>query len=272
MKDEGTGAPILRALLEESGESWPAPLEHHAEVASTNDRLKERARGGAPEWSVVLADAQSAGRGRQGRTWASPRGHLYVSVLLRPPARAAGLIPLAAGVAACEALAAFGVAARLKWPNDVLVGERKIAGILAEASSGQGSGNAVAGAPARVDWVVLGVGANLDEGTQALPAEATSVRAETGRVVSPVEAAAAVLVRLRVWYRSLVSGPSAAVVGAWRERAVPWWGRLVEASTGERRIRGVAKDVDDEGALVLETETGRLERIVSGEVSRVRLS
>jgi BirA family biotin operon repressor/biotin-[acetyl-CoA-carboxylase] ligase len=267
----GAGALALRALLEKGGEPWPAPLEHLAEVGSTSDRLKDRAREGAPELSVVAADVQRSGRGRQGRTWASPRGNLYVSVLLRPPARAAGLIPLAAGVAVCEALASFGVSARLKWPNDVLVGEKKIAGILAEASSGQASGAALAGAPMSVDWVVLGLGLNLDDGP-GLPAEATSVRALTGRVVPTAAAAAAVLLRVRVWYRSLARGASAAVVDAWRERAVPWWGCLVEATAGERRVRGVAKDVDDEGALVLETETGGLERIVSGEISRVRLS
>ena len=248
VRDEGTGAPALRALLEDGGESWPAPLEHLAEVGSTNDRLKDRARAGAPELSVVLADAQHSGRGRQGRTWASPRGNLYVSVLLRPPARAAGLIPLAAGVAACEALASFGVAARLKWPNDVLVGERKIAGILAEASSGpaRGLGGARRGGQSR-------------RGDARLPAEATSVRAETGRVVSPAEAGAAVLVRLRVWYRSLASGSPAAVVGAWRERAVPWWGlsrrgqrgRTAGPGRGEgrRRRRGArAGDGDRDGS------------------------
>jgi BirA family biotin operon repressor/biotin-[acetyl-CoA-carboxylase] ligase len=222
--------------------------------------VKEWAREGAPELAVVLAEAQTAGRGRQGRAWASPRGNLHLSVLLRPPTRLAGLLPLLGGVATAQALAELGAHARLKWPNDVLVGERKMAGILAEASSG----------PQGVEWVALGIGANLHPSVP-LPEGATSLCAETGRVVEPAEAAAAVLRQLRVWYDRAATGQVADLRAAWRERSVPWWGRLVEARAGEQVIRGIATDIDEDGALLLGLEGGRLARVVSGEVSRLRL-
>jgi BirA family biotin operon repressor/biotin-[acetyl-CoA-carboxylase] ligase len=258
-----TGDPTqhLRSLLEAGGETWPAPLEHHVTVASTNDRLKDWASEGAPDLAAVTAESQTGGRGRHGRRWASPRGNLYLSVLLRPPAAVAALVPLLGGVAVARALGSFGVEARLKWPNDVLVGEGKLAGVLAEASSG----------PAGPEWVVLGVGVNLDP--QAPPPEAaTSVRQLTGRVVAPATAAAAVLVETRLWYHRLAAGRAAELLAAWRERSVPWWGCRVEVSAGDRVVRGVAQDIDDDGALLLAQDGGRVERVVSGEVARFRLA
>lgn len=217
-----------------------------------------------------MAEVQTAGRGRQGRSWISPRGGLYLSVLLRPASVPGRLLPLAAGVAASEALLSWGVPAQLKWPNDLLVGERKIGGILAEASSSGLPPSPASGAPAEMDFVVVGIGINLETAASALPEEATSVRGETGNAPSREEAAAAVLQRLRVWYGSLLAGRGKDLVAAWRERALPWWGEAVFVTSGGRRIRGVARDIDAQGALILETEGGRLERIVSGEVSRLR--
>ena len=228
--------------LQARGCSWPAPVEHHDTLSSTSDRLKELARGGAPAWTVVIADEQTAGRGRQGRTWSSPRGGLYLSVLLRPAFASAALLPLAAGVAVAEALGNFGVRAELKWPNDVLVEGRKEAGILAEASSSASA----------LEWVVLGIGVNLD-----------------GRA-RPAAVAAAVLLRLTVWYDALEKR-EASVVAAWRERSVSWWGQPVEVSAGERRLRGLAHGVDERGALLLELEDGAIVSVLAGEARALRL-
>ena len=263
MSGEGDAAARLRALLEGGKGAWPSPIEHHAVLGSTSDRLKDWARAGAPDLAVVLADAQVAGRGRQGKTWTSPPGNLYVSVLLRPRGALAGLVPLLGGVAACTALVSLGVKARLKWPNDVLVlgpPERKIAGILAEASSG----------PKGVEWVALGIGVNVDP-QEPLPAGATSVREETGQAFAPVAVAAEVLGELRLWYHRQAAGPAHHLLAAWRERSIPWWGRLVEAPRGDQVIRGIATDIDHDGALLLELPGGQVLRVVSGEVSRVRL-
>ena len=254
-------ASRLRGLLEAGEKPWPAPIEHHEAIGSTSDRLKAWAREGAPELAVVLADTQTAGRGRQGRTWASPPGNLCVSVLLAPAQRHAALMPLLGGVATCAALASLGASARLKWPNDVLAGEKKLAGVLAEASAG----------PRGVDWVALGIGANVDP-QDKLPENATSLRAETGRVESPVAVAAVVLAQVRLWYHALASGEAKGLLAAWRDRSVPWWGLLVVAAVGDQVIRGSATDIDDDGALLLELEDGRLQRVISGEVSRVRLA
>jgi len=258
----------VRALLRARGATWPAPIEYFDGVTSTNDVARERAREGAAHLSVVLAGDQSAGRGRQGREWISPPGNLFLSVLLRPPDRFpdAGLIPLAAGVAVSEALDAFGVRARLKWPNDLVVAEKKIGGLLAEASSG-GAG---------IESVVLGVGVNLSLDPAAAPAELrdviTSVKAESGRVVAPEEAAAETLARVAVWYHALAREGAATVLAAWRARSVPWWGRPVEVRSGQRLVRGVARGVDDRGALLLDLEGGTRAALLSGEARELRLA
>src|SRR4029453_12200030 len=170
---------------------------------------------------VGVGERQPGGRGREGRTWQSPKGGLYLSVLLRPASERGSLIPLAAGVAVAEAVLEFGVHAELKWPNDVLVSGRKLAGILAEASS-SGSG---------VEWVVLGIGVNAAGEPDALPAplrqSATSLAACGARDARPSAVAAAALARLSVWYDALRTEP-ASVVAAWRAQAGPWGGALVE--------------------------------------------
>jgi BirA family biotin operon repressor/biotin-[acetyl-CoA-carboxylase] ligase len=261
-----TGA--LAAALAARGLPWPAPIEHLAVVASTNDRLKEKAREGAPEWTVVHADRQTAGRGRAGHRWASPEGNLYVSVLLRPGLAPplVPLLPLAAGVALAEALAELQVEVRLKWPNDVIAGDRKLAGILVEAATGA----------LGVEAVVVGLGVNVRLDPLSLPPElreqATSIAAYAGRDVDVAVLAAAVLARLRVWYDRLSREGAAGVLAAWRGRSIDWWGRLVEARSGGSVVRGIARDLDERGALVLDLEDGSRTAVISGEVSELRLA
>jgi BirA family transcriptional regulator, biotin operon repressor / biotin---[acetyl-CoA-carboxylase] ligase len=256
----------LRDALARRGRGWAAPVEHFEEIDSTNDQLKRRAREGAPEWTLVLADRQTAGRGRSGRRWVSPAGGLYLSALLRPRGapREAALIPLAAGIAVCDALREASVDARVKWPNDVLVAGRKIAGILAEAVSG----------PTRTESVVVGIGVNLGSAPR-LPRGAgegaTSVAREAGRAPEPAELAAAILAGMALWYDALARGEGRGVCDAWRARSVSWWGRLVEVESGKDRVRGVARDIDSTGALLLEVD-GRLLPVLSGEARELRLA
>ena len=253
----------LREALDRHGLGWTAPMEWPDTLPSTNDVLKLRAREGAPEWSVLCAVTQTGGRGREGRAWASPPGGLYLSVLLRPRFDTVGLLPLAAGVAVAEMAAGQGVEVELKWPNDALVGGRKVAGILAESSSGATG----------VDWVVVGVGVNVAVEASTLGGEvgriATSLHLEAGRPLSVEDAAAGVLARLRVWYDALARRP-ASVVDAWRARSVPWWGGLVQVRTHEGMTRGRLRDVDQTGALLLDADgEGGRRRILSGEVVRL---
>jgi BirA family biotin operon repressor/biotin-[acetyl-CoA-carboxylase] ligase len=260
------GAAGLRERLRAAGLEWPAEIEHAALLPSTNDHLKQRARAGAAAWTVVLADAQTAGRGRQGRRWVSPPGNLYLSVLLRPsPASARwSVLPLAAGLAVADALAEEGLDPRLKWPNDVVVGGRKIGGILAEATSSTDG----------LESVVLGIGVNVALRPPDLPADVaasvTCAAEELARSVDRWSVAAAVLRRLTVWYHALAHDRVGAVAAAWRARALPWWGRTVEALSGERRLRGVARDLDEGGALILDLEDGTRAVLHSGEVREVR--
>ena len=251
----------LRDLLAAHGWPWRAPIDHHGSLGSTNDRLKDLAREGAVEGSLVWADTQTAGRGRQGRAWVSPPGNLYVSVLLRPSSPCGPLLPLAAGVAVAEGLEALGVAVRLKWPNDVVVGERKIGGILAESSS----------AGASIDWVVVGIGVNVKA---PVPQELRDVAVsllDAGAPNAAVEdVAGLVLARLAVWYHRLARSGESAVLVEWRRRAVAWWGQRVEAWASGSRVTGRALELDDEGGLVLEMDDGSKETLRSGEVRRCR--
>jgi BirA family biotin operon repressor/biotin-[acetyl-CoA-carboxylase] ligase len=225
--------------------------------------MKERARRGAPEWSVVVADAQTAGRGRHGRAWHSAPGNLHMSVLLRPegdPARA-GLIPLAAGLAVAEAIAGLGRDPRLKWPNDVCIGGRKVAGVLVESAS----------TGTRLESAVVGIGVNVAAVPPGLPEDAraeAACLADSGPAPDRLALAAAVLARMRVWYHPAADG--AALVASWRARALPWWGRTVEATSGGEVVRGRAVDVDRSGALILRRDDGTTALLHAGDVREVR--
>jgi BirA family biotin operon repressor/biotin-[acetyl-CoA-carboxylase] ligase len=228
-------------------------------VTSTNDVAAHLAEQGVPEGRVVVAEAQSAGRGRHGRAWASPPGAgLYVSAVLRPRPDVVRLVTIAAGVAIAEGIqAATGLDPSLKWPNDVFVGGRKLAGILAEAGS----------APGGVQHIVLGFGINV------LPAafppdvasRATSLEGELGRSIDRNLLLAACLDRLAVRYADLREGRMPQVLDAWRLRAAPMLRRRVECDVGDARTSGVAETVDDTGALLVRTDSG-IVRIISGDV------
>ncbi len=250
----------LVRLLEQDAGAVPAIMELHRALPSTNDRLRDLAAQGAPEWSLVLAGCQTAGRGRRGRTWVSPAGNLYLSVLLRPDPAVVSLtlIPLAAAVSVHEALASLGVAALLKWPNDVVVGGRKLAGVLAEAST-EARGTT---------FVVLGCGVNLTVAPAGV--DATSVAAESGSGSDPLVMAARIVGRLRVWYHALTREGGPAILDAFRQRSVPWWGEEVEVCFGGAACRGIALGVDADGGLQLRQPDGSTMSVHSGEAWTLR--
>lgn len=222
----------------------------------------------------MIAEAQSAGRGRHGRTWSSPPGAgLYISTILRPPTHALSLLTIAAGVAVAEAVqAATGLDPRLKWPNDVYVGEGKLAGLLAEAGSmddgeddASEEGGAELGGP-RLKYVVLGIGINVMPAPHPpdVAARATSIEAELGRGIDRGLLLTECLVRLSARYEELRQRQTEGILAAWRTRSAATLGRAVEWDAGSIR-RGVAEGIDDDGALLVRTESG-LERLISGEV------
>jgi BirA family transcriptional regulator, biotin operon repressor / biotin---[acetyl-CoA-carboxylase] ligase len=261
-------AAALAAALTGPGRLW-RDVTVRAETGSTNSDLLAAARAGAPEGTVLAAEVQTAGRGRLDRRWiCPPRAALSFSVLLRPdglPPAARGWIPLLAGVAVAAGLRAqAGLDARLKWPNDVLVGGAKISGILAEQAG---------------DAIVLGTGINVTTRREELPVpHATSV-VLAGAVPDREQLLVAVLGELETWYRRWVAavaagpaGPGGDPAGLRAEylRLSATVGQQVRVSMpGGKLITGRAQDVDATGRLVVGTASGPV-TVSAGDVVHVR--
>lgn len=233
------------------------------ECGSTNDEAGRLARAGARHGTVVVARTQTQGRGRAGRTWTSPAGNLYVSLVLRPALqlRDVPAMTLAIGVAVCETVRAFGVNATLKWPNDVLVGTRKLAGILLESQS-RGE---------RLDVVIAGIGINLDTppDLQSAP-QACCLAQERGATVDREAFLSCLLASVERWVdRYVACGPS---------KILPVWQDLMDRCTRARArlgasdafIEGTIEGLDDDGALLLRDDAGEVHRVTAGDVETVR--
>jgi BirA family transcriptional regulator, biotin operon repressor / biotin---[acetyl-CoA-carboxylase] ligase len=216
------------------------PRLHLRETKSTNDRARAVAAAGAPHGTLVTAAAQTAGRGRQGRTWSAPPGRaLLMSLVLRAPDR---MLPLAAAVAVAEAA---GDGATIKWPNDVLLDGRKLAGILAEARPQEG-------------WAVLGIGLNVAVRVEDLPPELRGTAATLGLEPRDVET---VLARVLDALERALALDTAVLLDAWRARDA-LRGREVAWSGGEGRATGI----DGDGRLVVELAGGGRTSLEAGEV------
>jgi len=235
-------------------------------IGSTNDVAASLAADGAEEGTVVIADAQTAGRGRRGRSWFSPPGAgLYVSVVLTPSRassaeRAVSLLTIAAGVALAEAVERVtGLAPSIKWPNDLIVERRKLAGILAEGVAQP--------AAAGLRAVVLGYGINV--GASAFPPDladrVTALETELGRPIERAMLCAESLASVTTRYHDLVAGRFDAILDAWRARAYGSRGEKVEWDSLSGVRTGMTEGIDDMGALLVRSEQ-TLERIVAGEV------
>ncbi len=234
-----------------------SPIVFFPRIGSTNDAAAALGTEGA----VVIADEQSAGRGRRGRVWFSPpRSGLYVSVMLAParagvdPRRATSLLTIAAGVAIAEGVeACSGLRADVKWPNDLYASGRKLAGILAEAAH---------------DLVVLGYGINLT--SAAYPADlrdrVTSLDAESSTSIDRGHVLVETLAALARRYRDLLEGRFDAILDAWRLRAPGAVGARVTWTVGAGQRSGTTAGIDGDGALLVRTDSG-VERIVGGEVT-----
>lgn len=230
--------------------SFGSPHRHYARVDSTNARARELAEAGAPHGTVVTAAEQTEGRGRQGRTWTAPPGKaLLYSAILRPLGERP-LLPLAAALAVCEAAEALapGIECGVKWPNDVLLDGRKLAGILIEARP-------------QDDWAVIGVGVNLAIEPGEFPPEFRDTATSLGGGASPAEARDTLSDRLARWTEEADGG----ILAAWRKRDA-LRGREVAWGGGS----GVADGVDDRGNLVVVTLDGDRVVLGAGEVHLTR--
>lgn len=226
-------------------------------LPSTSEFCRARAAAGEPEGLAVLALRQTAGRGSRGRSWESPPGSLALSVLLRPdtPVTEAGQWALLAGVAMAEGFSRFVpdyAALTLKWPNDLLLGGRKLGGILVDS---QAAGDKLA-------WLVIGFGANLAAAPHLPDRPAVACLADTGSAPPPEQAAHAILVRLGHWHG--VRERFAPVRGAWLRYGPPLGARTT-LKLGTRQIEGRFAGLADDGSLLLQTAAG-VEAYAAGEV------
>ena len=267
-----TPAELGRAIDASAARLGPfTRVEFLSEAGSTNDIALSRADAGAAHGTVVLADSQTAGRGRRGRTWHSPpEAGVYLSAVLRAEAWAGALslVTLAAGVAVARAIrAATGLTVELKWPNDVVTGRpwRKLAGILSETSS----------ATTGVDAVVVGIGVNVRGGSfpPEIAGRATALEIELGRPVDRMAFVIELLATLAAVTDELRRGHGAQIVDAWRSiGGAGLGGAPVRWNDGGTPRRGLARDLAGDGALLVDSGGGRVERLVAGEVFWDRLS
>jgi len=238
---------------------------HYNSVGSTNSEVERLALEGAPEGLCVVADEQTAGRGRLQRQWISPLGSgLYFTILLRPQISEAKwpLITLLAAIAVSEVLRNhLAIQPDIKWPNDVLVDDRKISGILAEAFETP-TGRALA----------LGIGINLT--ANAFPRElldtAISIEEATGRQVEREAILSQLLSSLIYYYGVMNDGPDNQIIDEWCKRSSYANGKAVQIATGGETIRGVTRGLETNGALRVETANGKIQIIHAGDVTRAR--
>jgi len=253
--------PDVRLALAQLGARRPDLVfdaRWFASVGSTMDEAARAAEVGSDAGWVAIADQQTAGRGRRGHAWASPPGAgLYFSYLARPT-RNVGLVTLAAGVGVREGVArATGLQAHLKWPNDLLVGRRKLAGVLAEGGG--------IGTPAAA--VAIGVGINVRPAAYPpdVASRATSLESALGRPVSTAAVLVAVLEQLADTLAALEANRTGDILRAWRAASPSAAGTAVTWSDSGGEKSGVTAGIDDEGALLVRTPIG-LERVIAGEL------
>lgn len=226
--------------------------------SSTNDAAALWARDAAPHGAVVVADSQTAGRGRQGRSWHSPPGeNLYFSCVLRPSLEPAKVPPitLCAGIAVCEVVNSLGVEASIKWPNDVWVGERKLAGVLTEMSTRTN----------QLESVIVGVGININ--TRTFPDElaATSLALESGRDHDRAEVLGSLLFSMDSWIERYCAEGVEGLRAVFNEHNF-LGGREVRARVSGAIVCGTVISLGDDGGLVLEDREGVRHSVIAGEV------
>ncbi|MBP7215870.1 MAG: biotin--[acetyl-CoA-carboxylase] ligase, partial [Candidatus Omnitrophica bacterium] len=233
------------------------------EVSSTMDVAMQLALKGAVEGTVVLSELQTKGRGRLGRNWFSPRYKgIYFSLILKPaisPNQAAVLTLLSA-VSICQAIRQItGVEAQIKWPNDILIQQKKVAGILTEIQAEMDE----------IHCVIVGVGINVNNEKKSLISQATSLKEHIGGVVNRVELLQAIFNALEKNYLHFQEKGSRFIIQQWREYSVTL-GRRVKIYSHREHVEGEAIDIDADGALLLRNDAGLTQKILSGDVVHCR--
>jgi len=231
---------------------------YYPSVTTTMDVARKAAKEGASEGTVVVAEEQTTGRARLGRTWINPPGVVAVSIILRPEMSQLLRLTMVAALATSRCIEkATGLKTTIKWPNDVLIRGKKVSGILTESTlRGQS-----------VDWAVIGIGINVNFDPKAYPEiadMATSLSVELGKEVSQLEVLLHLLNEVEFFYSALLRGEP--VHEEWRSK-LETLGKVVQVKTGTDIEKGYAESVDNDGALLLRRSDGSLIRIVAGEVT-----
>ena len=241
-------------------------IRFYREVESTNDVAFDLAKEGAAEGTVIIADTQTKGRGRLQRKWISPPGfNLYMSIVFRPSisSKDASILTLVSSVALFETVNSYGIKCQIKWPNDLLINRKKVAGVLMEMElDGE-----------RVEFVLVGLGINLNMTRGVMnnlmgevSEIATSLREDLGHEVERSEFAANAINQLEKWYEEFNSKGKSTIIDEWKKR----WGDMnkrVRIRVDRNFIEGIAYDLDQNGFLLVRGDNGKIERIIAGDVT-----
>lgn len=233
-------------------------------LVSTNTLAIELASNGCEEGTVIISDEQTGGRGRHGRSWISPpRKNLYLSMVLRPhiPPRDAAILTLMSAVACTHAVKNMsGIPVSIKWPNDIMVSNKKLGGILTEVKADMDS----------IKHAIIGVGININTGSselsEALKTSATSVMIETGTGHSRTLLAVEILKEINKWHKTLLGKGKKPILDEWL-RLSSTIGRTVQVREAKNKVTGIAEGIDNEGMLILKLGNGSHKRICAGDVS-----
>ncbi|MBD3426079.1 MAG: biotin--[acetyl-CoA-carboxylase] ligase [Candidatus Omnitrophica bacterium] len=238
-------------------------IYHYESIDSTNNKAYELAESGEPEGTVVIAENQTQGKGRMGRRWVSPKGTgIYMSLIVRPDAEMDEIPAMTLITAYCIIKAvkdASGLEARMKWPNDVIVNGKKLCGILTEIKA----------QPDQVNFLVLGIGVNVNTPSSKLPPEGTSIKNECGCEIDRPDLARGILTQFEKGYTRFTNEG----FGAIRKECMDCsftLGKKVKVLEHHRSIEGEAVDIDEKGALIIRTASGEKRRVFSGDVDVLR--
>ena len=244
----------------------------HESLDSTNTLAMELSEKGVSHGTAVIADRQLKGKGRLGRTWFSPpHGNIYMSVIVRPEIepKDAALLTIMSAISCARAIRnSTGIEVKIKWPNDLMVSEKKIGGILTEMKSDQD----------RIVFAVIGIGINVNSSLDAFPSDVRAVAASVmeelrakgySQEISRTLIIAAILNELERWFKVLIKGGRIQLINEWKKLSSTL-GRKVKVVSGKDTFSGIAEDIDDEGMLILRLPSGGLKKISAGDVIMLR--
>lgn len=255
MEEEITQASVMRDL---NTNFIAKRVIYHSQVTSTMELAKKEALAGVLDGTVIIADEQTAGKGRMGRLWSSPKGCIALSIVLYPKPASLSFLIMVASLAVIRTIKCVtGLCARIKWPNDILINGKKVCGVLVESGVQDNESN----------YAVIGIGVNVNLKATCLDEvslTATSLSDELGKRVSRLETVRKLLCEIESLYLSAQEGE--AVYGEWRQN-LETLGRKVQVRSGNNLYKGVAEDVEKDGSLMLRLEDGSQKCIVAGDVT-----